>query len=248
MGNIFRPDQIIKFTAPEEYKDSIPEPQPAAKVIPDWYKKADLYAYKEAKGCPIHTVHGKQFTNFSFKNCAPFLDSLSMGYIIPLFCDIVVETIEEENDVTFRWNSNWTPMGFHDYHQTKELPMGDEFIGSKAFKFNNPWYIETPPGYSTLIIPPMNTFDERFEIFPAVVDTDQWHGQVTFPFRWKQMPYKGILKEGTPLAQVIPFKRDEFSSEISYTVPEKYKSKLNQLLNKVERGYKNLWWSKKKYK
>ena len=67
--------------------DIWPHPQPASRVIPEEYKKL------------------KRFTDGNLhlptvKTCMPFLDSMSMGYIIPFDQDYLVDPVENDFSVT----------------------------------------------------------------------------------------------------------------------------------------------------
>jgi hypothetical protein len=59
--------------------------------------------------------------------------------------------------------------------------------------------------------------------------------------------FEGVLKAGTPMVQVIPFKRDEFISEVylsDHEYKEKYpKSKINTE-NFLDSYKKNIWHKK----
>ena len=48
-------------------------------------------------------------------------------------------------------------------------------------KILNPWIITTPPGYSTLFVPPLNNSDDRFSIIAGIVDTDTFKNEINFP-------------------------------------------------------------------
>jgi len=248
MINFFKkPIKKIKFTAKSEFYNSCPKPVPASKLIPDWFKKAKRYGEGE---CPIHTLDsGNNTTNLTVKTCVPFLDTLTSGYFILSWCDIYVETLDDINDVNFKWTTAMdTPINTHHYNQIETLPVANNLVGGIPFKFNTPWFIETPPGYSVLITHPLNRFEDRWEILSGIVDTDQYQGQINFPFIWKKKNFKGTIPAGTPIAQVIPFKRDDWEMELSDTVPEKYHGNLNMLINRFENVYKDNWWKKKKYK
>ncbi len=87
-------------------------------------------------------------------------------------------------------------------------------------KILNPWFIKTPPGYSCLFVPPLNNCDDRFDIIPGIVDTDDWDLEINFPFVLNGDKYETletVIKRGTPYVQVIPFKRDSWEMKIKTT-------------------------------
>ena len=67
--------------------DIWPHPQPASRVIPEEYKK--LKRHTEGN---LHSP--------TVKTCMPFLDSMSMGYIIPFDQDYLVDPVENDFSVT----------------------------------------------------------------------------------------------------------------------------------------------------
>jgi len=92
----------------------------------------------------------------------------------------------------------------------------------------------------------MHNPNEHFTILEGIVDTDQYHKPVNFPFVFKNKDFNGLIPAGTPIAQVIPFKRDSWNMEIVDNSLEikNIESKMNSLfLNK----YKKFFWSSKEY-
>ena len=94
----------IKFVATNEnFKDVWPHPQPATRFIPDEFKK--LKRFREDN---LHEP--------TLKTCVPFLDSLTMGYIIPFDQDYVVDPVENDFSVTPA-NREQNDFGFHNKAQ-----------------------------------------------------------------------------------------------------------------------------------
>ena len=120
------------------------------------------------------------------------------------------------------------------------------------YKFLNPFIIKTPPGYSCLFLSPMNNRDDRFEIIPGIVDTDTFEYEINFPFVINGDKYETletVIERGTPIAQIIPFKRESWEMEIegkkNYTG---YTLKGFQLYKKIINNYKTFLWRKKSWK
>jgi hypothetical protein len=80
-------------------------------------------------------------------------------------------------------------------------------LKERPCKFHNPWTIITPPGWSCLFVPPMNRLKPVFEVFSGIVDTDVYKAPVNVPFLPRAADGDYTLERGTPLVQVIPFKR-----------------------------------------
>ena len=222
----------IKFVATNEnFKDVWPHPQPATRFIPDEFKK--LKRFREDK---LHEP--------TLKTCVPFLDSLTMGYIIPFDQDYVVDPVENDFSVTPA-NREQNDFGFHNKAQ---LPKEWKTAGENAGKFINKWLIITPPGYSCLFIKPMNRLETRFDIIAGVVDTDTYINVINFPFILNKRDKQFLIKKGEPMVQVIPFKRQSWKMWSGFYY-EKRHSKVSSFLNSewIDR-YKKYFWSKKSYK
>ena len=67
--------------------------------------------------------------------------------------------------------------------------------------------MKTPPGWSTLFVPPLNRVNEYFEPMSGVVETDKYLEFVNFPSFLKQTGTTFIIPRGYPVVQAIPFKR-----------------------------------------
>ena len=129
---------------------------------------------------------------------------------------------------------------FSEYPKFKDLP--------SLPKFSNPWIIETPKGYSCFIISPVHR-ELPFEILPAVVDTDSYGGTVDFPFYLKDPNWEGLIPSGTPIAQVIPFKREDWKMSVIFkkNITEKI-LKFEFLINlHFFNRYKKLFCKKKNF-
>ena len=226
-------DKKITFCATDEgMLDIWPHPQPASRVIPEEYKK--LKRHTEGN---LHSP--------TVKTCMPFLDSMSMGYIIPFDQDYLVDPVENDFSVTPA-NREQGSFGFH--NQTQLPKEWHKTTGENAGKFINKWLIKTPPGYSCLFIHPMNRLEERFKIIEGVVDTDSYVNIINFPFILKKRDKQFLIKKGDPMVQVVPFKRESFKMWSGFYMEKLHGKTLNILNSEWVDRYKKMFWSKKKFK
>lgn len=198
-------EPIIEFVAPEEYIDELSDPKPAHKVLPDWYK--NLGGNRKIE------ISKEEITIPSVRTCMPFLEAMSIGWVLELSAD-----------VEFRYDGDtWqTETGFPKPLITRQAT-GARDVDSVSksfplrdfpqFKFNTYWTPIVDDGYSVLYTSPLNRFDERFEPFSGIVDNDKHPRNVNIPFIWTGGEFEGTISEGTPIAQVIPFKRNAVISE-----------------------------------
>jgi predicted membrane-bound spermidine synthase len=109
----------------------------------------------------------------------------------------------------------WPSFGPIDFHPVEQAPNHPNRKGHQTSypKWINPWSIKTPAGYSVLFIQPMHR-ESIFTILPGIVDTDQYNAPVNFPFVLNNIQFEGLIPAGTPIAQVIPFKRESWEMKI----------------------------------
>jgi len=223
--------------------------------MPEWYKDSPIFI-KNKKDISDESefVTNKQGissreTNHTIKKCMPVFDTLSSGYILKIPSDITVyQSKINPGDKEYKTHFAWTDPGAvsgHDIQQVEGYPhLGVHTIGLP--KFLNPWIVKTPPGYSCLFTTPMHR-GVPFTIMPGIVDTDTFDHPVNFPFEMNEKGFEGVLKAGTPMVQVIPFKRDEFVSEV-YLYDSEYKEKYPDSKINTENfseSYKKKFWHKK---
>jgi hypothetical protein len=220
-------------------------PKPASQYIPDWYKNMDSYVNGEKKPT------GDGTTTATIKRCMPVFDSITQGYIITTYTDIYVskKSIVDENGQLksvpwYEWASN-SALDFHPVEQAETHPKSNGFPYPKLV---NPWAIKTPKGYSTLFIAPVHRNNE-FTILPGVVDTDTYIAPVNFPMVLTNPDFEGVVPAGTPIAQIIPFKRDRWKMGLGGELEIKETEKLiSNIKRKFFDGYKLLFRQEKEYK
>lgn len=232
-------DKPIIFTKMHNVAD-IYYPKPASSIIPEWYKKTK----------PYNNVSGKKELDDNYgvpatiKKCIPVLDSLSTGYIIPTYCDLWIKK-NEQGDIVYVTAHELNI----EFHPIIQAPYHPKMNQHPYPKWINPWGIKTPKGYSCLFIPPVHGGNKFFSIAEGVVDTDSYSAPVNFPFVLNDTNFEGLVPAGTPMVQVIPFKRDSWKIEIGSDTETKHNNDIIQKLQSVffDR-YKNLFWEKKRYK
>ncbi len=205
-------------------------PKPANKVIPSWYK--DLSVWKKDDALNIDTP--------TIKNCMPAQDYMLSGYII--FNTYEFTLLAKKNDLYENIEAVCPHMAHLSSHHHEQMPVQIKGSRKQYFKIAQPWMVKTPPGYSCLFQQPFYHFEERYQLLPAIVDTDLHDLNVEIPgYLLTNESVK--IESGTPLVQVIPFKRDNWHSNMK--VASFGKSKLANFPNK---GYQREFHSKKNYK
>jgi hypothetical protein len=245
-------DNVITFSASKEFirnnQDNLPVPTKTN--IPEWYKKL-THSYEK------QTVKG----------CMPFLDTLTTGYLLKIATDYKIKhnvEIDGEkkagfdsaqqmmNSLAERININY--QGKPEFHGTDQLAGSPLVSKNKNLAFHkilNPWIITTPPGYSTLFVPPLNNTDTRFSIIAGIVDTDTFKNEVNFPIVINGDKYEildTIIERGTPYVQCIPFKRENWIMKIKPKSDKKYLEDRFFMIKHIVHNYKKIFWKKKSWK
>lgn len=124
---------------------------------------------------------------------------------------------------------------------------GNLFV-TNILKLHSPHIIRTPKNYSMLIQKPANSFDTDLHIWSGVVDTDNYPLNINLPFYWTGTEFGDfIVKRGTPIAQLIPIKRNDWSIsyEGTYDVDHIKRHTFAVFATFLD-NYKRLYWHKRK--
>lgn len=214
------------------------KPYPAKQNVPEWHKNM-----KSLVGDNL-VIDSGGVVNFTAKKCIPMLDAIISGYIIPLWADILVSN--SHNETSISWTITRPVIETHSIDATNGMYIPDGY-SKQVFKFNNAWSIKTPPGYSCLILDPIGTDGSPFKAIPAVIDTDKSYTQIIPPILLKEN-FNGIIEKGTPIVQIIPFKRTDWKSSFNtYDDGEIEKIESKNFKGTILDHYRKFVWSRKKY-
>jgi len=237
---------LISFVSNRPWlnKESNSVPAAIVKTIPDWYRKADRF-FKKPDGDFWNMPDGGKMP--TWKACPAIFDIMTTGYTLKTPCDI--EFIDESGKLSViikdkMYQDFCTPRPAMPQFQHPQGYYADHFAWMPD------WAIETPKGYSVLYSQPFNRFELPFLTVSGIIDNDSVNLPGSFPF-FVVKGFSGVIKAGTPYAQVIPFKRDNWYSEIVIEDSKKMHNKniSNSMKYRVPNGgvYKNKVWQPRKY-
>jgi hypothetical protein len=106
--------------------------------------------------------------------------------------------------------------------------------------------LNLPKGYSCIITHPLNRHDLPFISLSGIVDADSMLNEGSIPFYIKE-DFEGLIKTGTPILQVIPFKREGWKLEEKKGLLEKATVNGIRSLNYSYGWYKKYVWKKKEF-
>jgi hypothetical protein len=214
-------------------------PKPSKNYIPQWYK--DIKAVNK-----VLLEEGGGIKQANIKSCVPFLDSLTHGYIQSTWCDIYVNnqngkieflssTGNDLPNIMMRRNT-FTEIKANDYYEK------DEFVWFVH------WIPKVPKGWSILVVPPLNHFDLPFTTTSGIIDADDFFHMPSgnMPFYLKKS-FSGLIPAGTPMYQIIPIKRENWSSEkINFDELTQTKRSAN-FISRFLNAYRDSFWKKKNF-
>jgi hypothetical protein len=224
----------IAFSCRDELVGVIPKPAASNKFFPEYFRK-------------LNSQIGNDVQDLTVKRCVPFLEAMSAGFIIPLWCDVHV--VASNGEITLSFPRNWRrdyQVGKHTKLQIGDHPDTKKKYGNLPLKWVNPWVIETEPGVSCLFTSPMNHGGLNVKLVDGVVDTDNYYNTINFPFFWTGGDGEFILSAGTPLIQVIPFRRDAFDLEFREFDYHRMERTRGILSTRLRNSYREDMWHKGK--
>ena len=236
----------IQFLIAEECKDFFDPPIRASKALPEWLKI-------------LQNDNGEH--ELTAKRCLPLVEACSDGYIWKAPCDLEFVVKEEKDGMSslalrfprgensYAFSPHSTIIEGHNddqvYLSEHKKEEREKFHGKLTFKnvykFNNFYTIKTPRGYSCRFKSLSNNFNLPLQFFEGVVETDHYYTNINFPFRYlgSGKSHRFMLKKGTPLIQIIPFKRDKWSSSVGLLDRAKAAKQENMMSTIFKDGYRN---------
>ena len=190
----------IVFRCDPALLELLPRPIASREALPDWLRKLAPRAPSALHGRAIRTV----------KQCPPFVDAMSLGFMVLLPCDVQVH----KGRFSWQWEAPKpatehhprAPLSFHVPAQFAGTPLaqGD----SALIKFNSFWTIELEAGWSLYATHPVNRLDLPFRTLTGLVDADRFFDAgINFPAQWTAPDFEGVLPRGTPVAQCFAVPR-----------------------------------------
>lgn len=239
-----KPKQITFYSQKKETTEGV-RPTPAIRSIPQWYKKQPAKVdqnYDLTTGVAALTV----------KKCMAVFDSMTAGYYFYAPCDIYINATDPEKIVKSIPQGQDIKMSDlfaeHNRLQYTEYPIDTSKYHKDIVRISPLWSVGTTKGTSALFTHPLNTSIVPLFAISGIVDTDSFISEGYFSFMVEK-GFNGVIKKGTPLVQIIPFERDEWTSNF-VTGEEssmKHSVQRNWLRSVFYNGYKDMFRAKKEY-
>ena len=225
---------ILNFNSVGDY---MPDIKPAKSHIPEWYKNI--------KGYNKNNLKFDQYTNsptLNLKSCMPFFDSLNTGYIVELAQDIYVQI--RDGIPWISWMSQPDPLGVREVGENIiPTPHG---YSQTHFVWKYPHILSAKNGYSAIVTHPFNRHDLPFISLTGIIDIDVLVGNGSIPF-FIQEGFEGLIPRGTPILQIIPFKRESWKINKDDSLIEKNNKETIDKQRSMIGWYKSKRWQKKEF-
>jgi hypothetical protein len=185
------------------------KPVLASSIQPDWWKRAK--AGELTRGMIQQTI----------RSCPAMDDWLKSGWYVLANRDIEVIMYDGQSVTkeTRESGERYGPRIVSPSHPSNQSLGSFEYLGKNApvkdaFKMRNPWNVKTPPGYSCFYLDPFLFQNEYFATWQGIIDTDKFNtnqdnSQIIF---YPKVNHSFIIKKGTPMCQIIPYKRDTWTA------------------------------------
>ena len=166
--------------------------------------------------------------NGSLRACAGTIDFLAAGVTLPLWTNYYFRLDPTGKDWEMMGDDMAPMAGVNmanafPHQSTGSCPMTSirEVETGSYPKLVNPWRMETAPGWSVLILPVYWEPNPNYDVVPAIVHTDFYHtANIVLNIKTNQ---EFMVKFGTPMAQIIPFKRSEDFEKITFRDEKDFK-------------------------
>jgi hypothetical protein len=232
---MFKKTPILKYeSAVKEYQNII---VPSKTVIPEWFKK--IPKWKDKKIFDVKTGFGQ-----TLKLCVPFLDAMTSGYVITLPFDVYVKDNDGSPFLTWAEGADDLSPSWRELSDENLVPFGHtpiEYVWKPNVAFT------VPKGYSVLLTHPLNRHDLPFTTLSGIVDGElvmQSKGNVPF---YLKIGFEGIIPQGTPIAQLILFRQENWKSKKTLGLLKIGEFHRNSSLLILSGWYKKMFWVRKNY-
>jgi len=223
--------KIIFYPSSEDVSLMVDKPVTSRKNLPEWYTKRKV---------KINFINDKK----DLKLCVPFFDAMSAGYTQNTPCDIYIGRNE---DSIFYKPSNQLIKIIGNREDANVDKIGETFYKIE-FVWYTAWIPKLPRGYSMLFTHPLNRYDLPFLTLSGIVDSDSFHHAPfgIYPFYIKNS-FTGIIPAGTPMFQMIPIKRNSWTSKFKNYNYNDWARKHGTMSKNFLGVYRKNFWVKKSY-
>ena len=203
---------------------------PASQYKHPWVERV-LEDFRKQRARPDYGMQKEVHTT----KCPGIFGMMRNGWILRTWQDITIETTGD--GVTCNWTSAMNQhgmcgvdaIGFHPPVQLTDFLENWDGAIRQALKFQTGWSCKVPKGYYLLEMPVAYSDDDRFEVLPGMHHVGGYT-ELNPQTKWKAPPGKVLIKAGTPIAQYMLVKREDF--DMSMRVVDPKEERFSKLIHK----------------
>lgn len=195
MFNLFKKTPEINFECDNWAVRKYAPITPASNFLPTRFKNLPAFVDKQT-----HMIDSIK----TVKACPGIKDYLSLGYVIPAWCDM--EFTPQGDNIFGRYSDPTYNNAIHSKEQIGDF-LEKKYRVRTPLKLDNPWRTWSKKGWSILYLPMFYHEDVNFEAMPGIIDHDVGGLHSPINVMLKENKYT-FIKQGDPLVQMIPIKRD----------------------------------------
>lgn len=205
--------------------------KPAREIRPDWLKRQ--YTERPLK----------------FARCPGMWDTMNSGYIVSAWCDIHIKANKQGISIRMEGANNdpGHAPALMDFSLIDGLAPIKDSVKRCVMKIPVPYAILTKLGISAQVLPATmhSPFLDKLYVYPGDVDYDKFQ-TINFIFSALE-ECEFTIWAGTPLLQVIPFKRHHFTAECGPATSRELALKKFGFFSKKPGLYRKLFHGHKKF-
>lgn len=233
--SFFKPEPTIKFKCDVPGYEVGQPVVKASEIKPEWMIEQNKNAKKN--------------NTPPFSACPGMNDYYRAGYIIPAWEDFEIVVDEKFAHVNIGTHKTFVckPFEVMSYSVVEGCANIDDNIRPHALKLPCPWKVFTKPGYSAYVLPAVfhSPFLRDLFLYPGINDYDKYHTINVMFSPLKEMKLK--IYAGTPMLQVIPYKRENISCEVGLLTQKEAATANFTYRTKQPAFYRRFLHQKKKY-
>ena len=166
--------------------------QETSEFYPTWWKSL-------TKTYNLTDSRGLDFPLPTMKGCSGFTDLYQQGFTLPLWNDLILETLEQGFRYKFA-ESDSNRIDPHDYRQ-----MPPDFLNYVHLKIISPWLIEEKSSIKFLFLQPSYSQIDSildFHVLPGILEFKHQHSTNINVLANKSQRFE--FTAGRPMAQLVP--------------------------------------------
>ncbi len=182
-----------------------------------------------------------------FYNCPGMADLLTAGYIVPAWTDITIKANGAGTSVTMVHNEYMDGVSPMNPQLVQQIIGVDPDVKQQPMKLPAPWAVFAKKGYSAHVLPALlhAPFLRDLYVYPGTVDYDNF-AVINFIFQALRR-CELTIPAGTPLLQVIPFKRERMTASIGPATADEMAFHRFGFPTRVRAAYRKYFHHRKHY-